>query len=136
MRDIRFRAWDNTHKKWLSDREDVYICADGSVYIEVIEAYEMYLKKLNNVTIVQSIGLKDRNGKPIYEGDIFRYTKHAGYLLPEFTASVIWMPDHACFGYSRQGMDVSFTEHDELVKDVLSYCEVVGNIFEHPRWST
>jgi uncharacterized phage protein (TIGR01671 family) len=90
-------------------------------------------------SIGQYTGLKDKNGKEIYEGDILKYSAHDGYGLFPGRLTIKWIDDSACFGYSHSDQSFSpgyvspFTEHDELKFDVLSYSEIIGNIYENPE---
>lgn len=86
-------------------------------------------------TVCQFTGLIDVNGTLIYENDIIKYTEHKGYLLPNLTATVLWIDDSACFGYKRHDVPnwsnpAPFVEHDEIKNDFLNHIEVIGNVFE------
>lgn len=73
------------------------------------------------------------NGQDLYEGDIFQYSEHPKYLLPDFTGEILFMD--GCFGYvptsSNRGERFHpFSEIDELEGDFLNHIEIVDNIHD------
>lgn len=83
-------------------------------------------------------GLLDCKDKQIFVDDIFKYSKHRGVMLPDFTATVVWIAERACFGYKRHDVpDWSnpkpFCDFDELKTDLLAFVEVVGNVYNNPE---
>jgi len=70
-------------------------------------------------TVGQSTGLKDKNGKEIYEGDFLE----SNHKL--FRFEVIWSEDWAMFTVKGDSVEA-------LIR-WATYCEVIGNIYENPR---
>ena len=116
----RFRAWlkkeqkmDNEidHISWLED--ELYCIGDGITYMVLAE----------DLVLMQSTGLKDKNGKEIFEGDIL---KNNNYIT-----SVFYEKGAYCVKFRR-------TTNTTVTMNVISFIEkyktkIVGNIYENPE---
>lgn len=70
-------------------------------------------------TLGQYTGLKDKNGKEIYEGDILKGTFYGFPIIEhDYVFSVYWDERHKSF----------MTDYFEPTE-----CEVIGNIYENPE---
>lgn len=123
MREIKFRAWyssddHSTMLYWFPENPST------PYYVEGLDRpfnLHAYLWNNPNHTVMQYTGLKDRNGKEIYEGDIIN-------LYPTFSDSLVlveWISQEEYWaGFSPFNGDNSADP---------SRVEVVGNIYENPE---
>ena len=122
MRDYKFRAWDNEGGQYMySDNRDFYcvVLTSGKVqfyYIDIKDMHEMHHEEAEMFT-----GLKDKNGKEIYEGDILG-------LYP-FAAWVVFWQDGGTCGYNNPIPSDIFP----LKQSKTEMREVIGNIHENPE---
>ena len=78
MRDIKFRAWHKDKKCWLQDVEVFEDGSwDGALPNECTQIGGMVTGYTEpECVLMQYTGLKDKNGKEIYEGDIVQCPQH------------------------------------------------------------
>lgn len=74
-------------------------------------------------TVGQYTGLKDNNGKMIFEGDIIKADTH---FDREVIYKIIWRNEYSCYQAER------FDGIEEFI-NALSRYEVIGNIFDNPE---
>lgn len=132
-REIKFRIWDKTFKKFLKDDYESknVIDRDGNLFMYVLsETFRdlYFYKLLKNIEISEYTGLKDKNGKEIYVGDILRYNfPYDGRL--RHISPVTYLETQASFGLK----DIYGNEIPLYRITANNYFEVVGNIYENPE---
>lgn len=120
----KFRAWMKS-LKWMCDVTNISfdskfvdICQQGDT-----ERYTEMSVEFDEITLMQSTGLFDRNGKEIFEGDILDYRGRK--------ALVRWHGSYASFIY--RFVDELQNRNTEWKPLYLAYmkCEIIGNIYEN-----
>lgn len=111
MREIKFRAW-NKYKAFMIYDVDI------NSYGQVIKYECGQYAGSYDYPVMQYTGLKDKNGREIYEGDIVKYFRNEGY---EFVTTRL-----GAHGIETQIGFYPFIEID-------GHVEVIGNIYENPE---
>jgi uncharacterized phage protein (TIGR01671 family) len=132
-RQIKFRVWDKITNQYLQELGIYYWHIPYSLDSEKItgEANLVGLSELlrhDNFVAQQYTGLKDKNGKCVYEGDIVKFSRlfEKERQIKELKSFVRF--HNGQFGFDLIGFnDMFFTLSDECG------IEVIGNIFEHPE---
>jgi uncharacterized phage protein (TIGR01671 family) len=125
MREIKFRAWyKNNYKKTSKLKYDFAVWCGQ--YLEII-ANENFVGPNEDYILMQYTGLKDANGKEIYEGDIVKYFEWS--KEPTYT-EVKWQDDLTGFYPFADSPKNSIRDNWSI--NSLGV-EVVGNIYENPE---
>ena len=126
MRELKFRAWDKHEKKFIykflmssTDDKD----SDDWTCPLTLGEHNGHTEWLNNdqLIISQYTGLKDKNEKPIYEGDILRYA--------DTVCVVEFEEKYARFILRDMSDDFPLSFDARLLADM----EIIGNIHENPE---
>jgi len=138
MRTFRFRAFDKKEKVMIYGIENIY---DGGYCVnsnnQEISIYSTSLSSssfgnnLNNedIEIMQFTGLFDRNGTPIYEGDLLADTGSDGN-----GGEIVYTLKEVVFHEGAfQMKELLDKEWGLEYMDDISHLEVLGNIYENPN---
>lgn len=126
----KFRVWDNEGKEMHHTSINLVVCvSDDGVSITDHSTFASACLDMNDFELMQSTGLKDKNGTEIYAGDIVEF-KYPYDKRVKTLGSIVWKEDKACFGIDMK----ETTEKYELYRITAEhYLTVVGNIYENPE---
>lgn len=124
MREIKFRAWVKEKKAIFEVILINYVTKKVTYLLERVgHLLSIRDAKFNDVELMQYTGLKDKNNKEIYEGDILFENFGERYYKIIFEN-----------GGFRAEFNGDFEEHSfDLIDVVAQGCEIVGNIYENPE---
>lgn len=135
MREIKFRAWD---------KEEGTMLSDISLLDDTWDMMNEFFKyKKDELHFMQYTGLKDKNGKEIYEGDVLQLVDEIGEhvrvicefgnrRITSFSGTEI---DVQCFYFKTVKTNWKTNPVANNYKGMhdLEIIEVIGNIYEHPE---
>ena len=124
---FKFRVWNKEqnrfHHSFFCD-----ITASGTLVISQGIEGKKYIVDDDNYVVQQCTGLKDKNGKLIYEGDIVRDKCSEAVATIEYLSYTFSLMAHI------RGMDDYLPLEDICYAlEVTTPFEVIGNIYENPE---
>ena len=116
----KFRAWDK-ETKTMNGMAEIYRNRNQEIELH---------SRDESIILMQSTGLKDKNGKEIFEGDIITNGE-----------AVVDVKNHPTLGFYTVvngverffGSNTSIKDFEKDVEVFSSVTEIIGNIYENPE---
>jgi len=122
---IKFRVFDKISQIMHYENSGFHVFTNGALGYNCGNNYDI-IDSVNFGTML-SAGLKDKNGKEIYEGDIC-------YIFLDKHQQIVY--NNGCLGYMAcTDTFISFAGnmHFEWKDSMSNKIEVIGNIYENPE---
>nr|DAI46921.1 MAG TPA: YopX protein [Caudoviricetes sp.] len=128
----KYRVWVETEKRMVFSDDILDIDYENKeivtqqVYFEngLPDDRDIYCYDFDEIVLMQSTGLKDKNGKEVFIGDIIKCTRgclHEVYIEKEYGGTYFGGMPAVYLKGLREGY--AWTEHEEII----------GNIYENPE---
>ena len=132
MREHKYRAWHIIQKRMYSAEEmgkdQLTLMSDGRGFAN-ISSGDVKLSQIdNNQTMIplQYTGIKDKNGREIYECDFLRFERKKAQFSSGIYL-VAWDEEDCAFVCERE------IPYNWLSPSVWHECEIIGNKYENPE---
>lgn len=127
---VKFRAW---HKTWeeMGKVKRIRFDDEGNITTVLVKGQAFGSNvHLEEIELMQSTGLKDKNNKEIFEGDIVTDGEFIREIRNHQTLGFYTIIDgrESFFGDS-----ISIEEFKEDVEEFTQITEIIGNIYENPE---
>lgn len=124
----KFRAYDGSSLNRMYQPDEVMV-GNGDIWIIDEDSVAGDWIVNNDLHLMQSTGLKDKNGKEIFDGDVLEI-EDEGEVLGN--AKLTWDNEQAVFMIEAISVDDIAPFHEIISDETYSY-RVVGNVYENPE---
>lgn len=154
----KFRAWIKTEKRMFFSDDILNIDYENKeivtqqIYFKngLPDDRDIYFYDFDEIELMQSTGLKDKNGKEIFEGDVLKFNDewaeycHEGYVdgSVEGINYAEVERGEACFEFGKTKysdsslfilMEDEHLNFKDFIKNEDFEFEIIGNIYENPE---
>lgn len=129
------RVWDKQNNKWFEPTYEVYkgnleellFTQSGQICLRTMDGISHESLFPNRFIKSYYTGLKDKNGKEIYEGDVLQITSEFGKSYIDVVQF-----SNAAFVIVNKDIVQMYRINEDVQKGMFVW-EVIGNIYENPE---
>ena len=126
----KYRAYDGGSLCRMYSPEEVMV-GNGDIWIIDEDGVAGEWIVNNDLVLMQSTGLKDKNGKEIFEGDVVTDGHTTGDIKNHPTLGFYMVDDNGIERFFSDGSTIGDFEED--VETAARILEIIGNIYTNPE---
>lgn len=124
----KFRVWDKNNK-CMHEVRSIWIGDDFPLNSHVVYSLGNTVEVIfDDIELMQSTGLKDKNGVEIFDGDIVAVENHP-FQRKEDSGAGIEIEGNYVVGWNQH--DLTWCAGDLLLARLKPYVRVIGNMYEN-----
>ncbi len=139
-REIKFRVWNKRTNNWVhGPGHEINLFGETILLGGFMRG--IGLEELNDCVALQYTGMKDKNGKEIYEGDFVSVVDENNIFDIRFgkvkrtvvgiDAATLHLVEINCFYFHRDGFPYFSITYNFIGKHDLDDTKIIGNIFQN-----
>ena len=129
---IKFRVWNKKTKSFIDDCDIVLDLISSKIYAGDIGLMDSVIDVTEQIILMQSTGLKDKNGVEIYVGDIVKGEQWLTTTMPAQIVDQVSYSERNTMFYLG-GANESHDRFMHSLGNTIYQYEVVGNIYANPE---
>ena len=135
----KFRAWNKATKEMYEAYDIIAINFNyKEIHVQTIifekglpVSRDLDYYDFDDIVLMQSTGLRDKNGKEIFEGDVVTDGHTTGDIKNHPTLGFYMVDDNGIERFFSDGSAIE--DFDEDVETVARILEIIGNIYTNPE---
>ena len=127
---FRFRVFDKERNDYVDDSEVELILHNDGVLLFGNWHEDIKVVEQDKYIVEQCTGVRDKNGKLVYEGDIIHEVDKESDI--DDVSQIVWS-QYTCHFMKLDLPETGLDRHCILCEDDSPYIEIIGNIHEQPE---